>query len=198
VTRFAGRVENLPRASFVLLLILSCSGCKPPEESNVKAIVERSYRRATDRRSQFHRAHLQVPDRDRSYRLVIPQGTEEIDGAGQYIIPALIDVYVRVGDGVAARRLRRFPAGLLTAQTSPGQARRQSTNSGGAIYGPDRWVDAAGEEAALDEAASSRSCRASLQAGGRAATGHRRVEIHRHDRGSERSITPSYKMRDLR
>ena len=32
---------------------------------------------------------------------VIPQGTEEIDGSGQYIIPALIDVYVRVGDGVS-------------------------------------------------------------------------------------------------
>ena len=57
---------------------------------------------------------------------VIPQGTEEIDGSGQYIIPALIDVYVRSGDSVTAEAGgQTFSAGLLASQVSPELVRRQ-------------------------------------------------------------------------
>ena len=61
---------------------------------------------------------------------VIPQGTEEIDGSRQYIIPAPIDVYVRTGDAVsAAADGQTFPAGVLAGQISPEDTRRQIEDS---------------------------------------------------------------------
>jgi imidazolonepropionase-like amidohydrolase len=125
-----GRSRTCPGFPFVLLLILSCFGCKPPEESNVKAIVGAVLIDGTGGPPVSNSIVLvsgpRIAGTGPRTAFVIPQGTEEIDGARQYIIPALIDVYVRSGDGVAATAGgQTFPAGVLTAQLSPEQCRDQ-------------------------------------------------------------------------
>src|SRR5262249_40100464 len=83
-------------ASVVLLCL---SACKPPEPINVTAIVGAVLIDGTggpplsNSRGGFSRSRVVFAGARTN--VVIPQGASEMNGAGKYLVPGLIDVYVR-------------------------------------------------------------------------------------------------------
>ena len=113
-----------------LLPIVFCFGCKPSEQTSVKTIVGAVLIDGAGgppvSNSLVMISGSRIVAAGPRSAFVIPQGAEEIDGSAKVIIPALIDVYKRTGDAVTAfAGGQTLQAGLITAQASPADARRQ-------------------------------------------------------------------------
>jgi imidazolonepropionase-like amidohydrolase len=141
------------------VLLLSGSGCKPPEEANVKAIVGAVLVDGTGgppvSNSIVMISGSRIVAAGPRTAFVIPQGTEEIDGSGKYIIPALINVYMRSGDGVIALVGGQTAlAGVIAPDVHPVVARVRVGEFAAARYYMALLdgVPPAVEEAVLDEA----------------------------------------------
>jgi hypothetical protein len=141
------------------VLLLAGSGCKPPEEASVKAIVGAVLVDGAGgppvSNSIVIISGSRIVAAGPRTAFVIPQGTEEIDGSGKYIIPALINVYMGSGDGVIALvGSQTALAGVIAPDVHPAIARMRIGEFAAARYYMALLdgVPPAVEEAVLDEA----------------------------------------------
>jgi len=141
------------------ILLWAClAGCKPPEEADVKAIVGAvlidSAGGPPVSNSVILISGQKIAAAGARTNIAIPQGAEEIDGAGKFIIPALIDIYTRAGSEVYSQAAgQKLPAGVLPAGTSAGEARRliDQFAAGHRYMALLDGLEPAAEEAALDQ-----------------------------------------------
>lgn len=88
----------LPRASLVVLVIFSC-GCKPTEESHMKAIIGAVLIDGLGgpplSNSVVVVAGSHIREAGRFSTVQIPAEADKVDGSGKFLVPGLIDVYAQ-------------------------------------------------------------------------------------------------------
>ena len=84
-----------------VFLFLTLSGCKPPEESNQKAIIGAVLIDGNGGPPISDSVVIVAGSRIRATgpraSVPIPAGTEKIDGSGKFLVPGLIDLHVHPG-----------------------------------------------------------------------------------------------------
>ncbi len=99
------RLSLLPRSGLCLsglcLSIVWLAGCKPSEESNVKAIVGAVLIDGTGGAPVTDSVVVVAGSKIRAVgtraNVPIPAGSEKIDGRGKFLLPGLIDLHVHLG-----------------------------------------------------------------------------------------------------
>ena len=90
-----------PRLKLLLFAVLSLSACKPPEESQQKAIIGAVLIDGTGGPPRSDSVVIVAGSRIRAVgnrtNMPIPAGVEKIDGMGKFLVPGLIDLHVHLG-----------------------------------------------------------------------------------------------------
>jgi len=90
-----------PRWKLLLIAALCLSACKPPEESQQKAIIGAVLIDGTGGPPRSDSVVIVAGSRIRAVgnrtNMPIPAGVEKIDGMGRFLVPGLIDLHVHLG-----------------------------------------------------------------------------------------------------
>jgi imidazolonepropionase-like amidohydrolase len=100
-------VFQCPRKTWFLALAALClPGCKPPEESLQKAIIGAVLIDGTGGAPVSNSVVIVAGSRIRAIgnraNMPIPAGVEKINGAGEFLVPGLIDLHVHLGTPAGA------------------------------------------------------------------------------------------------
>ena len=156
-----GAQRNVLPLSLLIAIVLlgSLGGCKPQEEVRIRAIVGAVLIDGAGgppiSNSVILISGAKIRAAGARTNISIPQATEEIDGSGQYIIPAPVEIYARRGAEVySLAGGQKLAAGTLAAGTTAEEARRQVDGFAAAhraVVAIDS-LETAAEEAALEQA----------------------------------------------